>query len=115
MSKKSTDPKIHESPERCSGYMARGALVWGPLYTTGVSGMAYAVAPSLAGEALPYTDLFMHSLYICPTFGAAGGYLRWRFTGSGADGREPGGKAARRYHFPHFGSGRKKGAHKRAA
>lgn len=67
-----------EVSEKCSHYLARGALLWGPLYTTGVSGMAYAIAPSITGDALAYTDVLLSSLIVCPSLGAAGGYIRWR-------------------------------------
>ena len=64
-----------ETSSSCSGYVTRGALLWGPVYTTGVSGLAYAVAPDLTA----YSDVLLSSVLICPSFGAAGGYLRWKY------------------------------------
>ena len=70
--------------ERCRHYLVRGALIWGPLYTTGVSGMIYAAAPALAVEPSSYSEVLLNSALICPSLGAAGGYLRWRLAGGGA-------------------------------
>ena len=72
--KKSTE----ETTSTCTGYVTRGALLWGPVYTTGVSGLAYAVAP----EFTAYSDVLLNSVLICPSIGAAGGYLRWKCSGS---------------------------------
>jgi hypothetical protein len=70
--------------ERCRNYLVRGALLWGPLYTTGVSGMVFAAAPVLSVEPSSYSEVLLNSALICPSLGAAGGYLRWRLARGGA-------------------------------
>lgn len=66
---------------KCGHYMARGALLWGPLYTTGVSGAVYAIAPSLSGDVHSYSEVLLNALIVCPSMGAAGGYIRWKLIG----------------------------------
>ena len=76
MKSNTTDCHAHDRGERCSHYVARGLMLWGPVYTAGVSGMVYMAAPFTHS----YTEVLLNSLIICPPLGAAGGYLRWRLT-----------------------------------
>lgn len=57
---------------------AKGALVWGSLYSTASSGAAYLLAPAMTGHSPAFGDIFMDSLIIFPTAGAAHGLARWR-------------------------------------
>jgi|GEM_PF-6834130 len=57
---------------------AKGALVWGSVYSTASSGAAYLLAPVMTGHTPAFGDIFMNSLIIFPTAGAAQGLLMWR-------------------------------------
>ena len=100
--------------ERCRHYLVRGALLWGPLYTTGVSGMIYAAAPALAVEPSSYSEVLLNSALICPSLGAAGGYLRWRLVREGTENRGGGGAGESRSRMLRLRIGRK-ASHRKAA
>ena len=93
--------------ERCSHYLARGALLWGPLYTTGVSSMVYAAAPAISGESASYAEVLLHSALICPSLGAAGGYLRWFLARNRPETAEPRAAASGSGRLLRFRSGRR--------
>lgn len=57
---------------------ARSALVWGTVYSTATSGAACLIAPVAHSGALSFSDVFMDSLIIFPSAGAAHGLLLWR-------------------------------------
>ncbi len=57
---------------------AKGALVWGSVYTTASAGAAYLLAPVMTGSTPAFGDLLMDSLIIFPTAGAAKGLVSWR-------------------------------------
>jgi hypothetical protein len=60
--------------------VAKGALVWGTVYSTASSGAAYLLAPVVAGTHPAFSDIFMDSLVIFPTAGAAKGLAYWQAT-----------------------------------
>jgi hypothetical protein len=60
------------------GATAKGALVWGSVYSTASSGAAYMLAPMVTGSSPTFGDIFMDSLVIFPSAGAAQGLLMWR-------------------------------------
>lgn len=68
-----------ETLSTCTGYIARGGLIWGTVYTGGVSGLVYMIAPAISGEPVTYREVLLNSALICPSIGAAGGYLRWKY------------------------------------
>ena len=57
---------------------ARGALVWGTVYSTASSGAAYLLTPMITGSTPAFSDIFVNSLIIFPTAGAARGLVLWR-------------------------------------
>jgi hypothetical protein len=57
---------------------AKGALVWGSVYTTASTGAAYLLAPVMTGSTPAFGDILMNSLIIFPTAGAAKGLMGWR-------------------------------------
>jgi hypothetical protein len=57
---------------------AKGALVWGSIYSTATSGAAYLLAPVVTGSTPAFSDIFVNSLVIFPTAGAARGLVMWR-------------------------------------
>ena len=57
------------------GATAKGALVWGSLYSTASSGAAYMLAPIMTGSYPSFGDIFMDSLMIFPSAGAAQGLI----------------------------------------
>ena len=57
---------------------AKGALVWGSVYSTATSGAAYLLAPAVTGTTPAFSDIFLDSLVIFPTAGAARGLVMWR-------------------------------------
>ena len=78
MNNHTTDTRSADRSDRCSHYVARGLMLWGSVYTAGVSGMVYLTAPF----ASSYTEVLLDSLIVCPPLGAAGGYIRWRLLGN---------------------------------
>ena len=70
------DKYENEYKPRYGRSAAKGALVYGPLYAVGVSGLAYAAAAAIGDEPASYHEVLIHSLLICPAFGAAGELLR---------------------------------------
>ncbi|MDF7807369.1 hypothetical protein P4E94_07965 [Pontiellaceae bacterium B12219] len=60
------------------GASAKGALVWGSVYSTASSGAAYMLAPMMTGNSPAFGDIFLDSLVIFPSAGAAQGLLMWR-------------------------------------
>ena len=73
MNNKTTDT----SKRNRNGYLIRGFLLWGSVYTAGISGMVYPLVASTAC----YADILLYSLIICPICGMASGYLRWQVAG----------------------------------
>ncbi|VGO12926.1 hypothetical protein PDESU_01480 [Pontiella desulfatans] len=65
---------------------AKGALVWGSVYSTASSGAAFLLAPVMTGSSPAFGDIFMDSLIIFPTAGAAKGLLMWRMNKASNDG-----------------------------
>ncbi len=65
------------------GATAKSALVWGSLYSTASSGAAYMLAPMMTGNTPAFGDIFMDSLVIFPTAGAAHGLVKWRVDKAG--------------------------------
>ena len=59
-------------------YVARGTLLWGAVYTLGVSGVVYLTAPTLLGETPHFIVVLLCSLLICPSVGAVSGYFGWQ-------------------------------------
>lgn len=53
---------------------AKGALVWGSVYSTATAGSAYALSDSTAS----FPELITSALMIFPFFGAFRGALMWR-------------------------------------
>lgn len=64
------------------GATAKGALVWGSLYSTASTGAAVYLAPMMTGHSLAFGDVFMDSLVIFPSAGAAQGLAKWRMAKS---------------------------------
>lgn len=64
----------------CIHHLVRSTLLWGPLYTTGISGMAYAITPAVSGNTLPYIDFLLNSLVVGPACAALSGFVRWSFS-----------------------------------
>jgi hypothetical protein len=62
------------------GASAKGALVWGSVYSTASSGAAYMLAPMMTGSSPAFGDIFLDSLVIFPSAGAAQGLLMWRMS-----------------------------------
>ncbi|MDF7825743.1 hypothetical protein P4B35_17070 [Pontiellaceae bacterium B12227] len=60
------------------GATAKGALVWGSVYSTASSGAAFMLAPMMTGSSPAFGDIFMDSLVIFPSAGAAQGLMMWR-------------------------------------
>ena len=60
------------------GATAKGALVWGSFYSTATSGAAVYLDPMMTGSTLAFGDVFMDSLIIFPSAGAAQGLAKWR-------------------------------------
>ena len=56
---------------------AKGALVWGTVYSTATSGAAYLIAPAMNGT-VAMSDVVMESLIVFPAVGAARGLLMRR-------------------------------------
>lgn len=76
---KKTDTRHHDKTSSTwKGAAAKGALVWGSVYSTASSGAAYLLAPVMTGHAPAFGDILMDSLVIFPTAGAAKGLLTWR-------------------------------------
>ncbi|VGO21040.1 hypothetical protein [Pontiella sulfatireligans] len=61
-----------------NGAATKGALVWGSVYSTASTGAAFLLAPVVTGSTPAFSDIFMHSLIIFPTAGAARGLVMWR-------------------------------------
>ena len=61
-----------------NGAATKGALVWGPVYSTATSGAAYFLVPVMTGSSPAFPDILMNSLVICSTAGAARGIVLWR-------------------------------------
>ena len=71
------------------GATAKGALVWGSVYSTASSGAAFVLAPVVTGATPAFGDIFLDSLIVFPTVGAAKGLLMWRMDKAKKSGAEP--------------------------
>jgi len=56
----------------------KGALVWGPVYSTAFAGSAYVLAPVFTEHATTFSELLKSSLVVFPFAGAFRGALMWR-------------------------------------
>jgi hypothetical protein len=65
------------------GAAAKGALVWGSVYSTASTGAAYVLTPMMTGSSAAFGDIFMDSLIIFPSAGAAKGLISWQLNKSG--------------------------------
>lgn len=76
--KKTENKNKIRNTETWKGATAKGALVWGSVYSTATSGAAYLLAPAITGAHPAFSDIFLNSLVIFPTAGAARGLVMWR-------------------------------------
>jgi len=65
------------STESWKGATARGALIWGSVYSTATTGATCLVSSAIDGH-LAINDIFAHSLIIFPPLGAMRGLIMWR-------------------------------------
>lgn len=75
--KTKTENKII-SNETWNHAAAKGALVWGSVYSTATTSAACLLAPVVNGGSVVFSDVFVDSLILFPSFGAARGLLMWR-------------------------------------
>ena len=110
MNMMNTEKNKDERNARCGDYLVRGALLWGPIYTAGVSGIVYLTSSTI----LSYMDVLLNSLVICPVFGVMSGYLRWRVAAGKPD-LATNGKAAKGRSTTHRFKAYLRAVHKKAA
>ena len=102
MKTKNTDTKHRDkSGNTWKRATAKGALVWGSVYSTASSGAAFVLAPVMTGGTPAFGDIFVDSLIVFPTAGAAKGLLMWRMDKAKEAGDEPLDKFTSKGHKPH--------------
>lgn len=56
----------------------KGALIWGPVYSTAFAGSAYLLNPAFTDNATAFFELLKNALIVFPFAGAFRGMLMWR-------------------------------------
>ena len=70
-------PMKDRRDRRLSDALAKGALLWGPIYSVGATTAAYWLLVALTDETPVYADILLDSLMIFPLWGVVAGFAKW--------------------------------------